>query len=344
MFMRYTVLGKSELRVSAVGLGGIPIMRPGKAEAVKTIQRALELGVNFIDTAACYGDSQTKIGAAIHDRREGLVLASKSGAQKKDEILADIDKARKEMRTDVIDLYQLHGVSSRESWQTIAGPGGALEGLLEARDKGIISHIGFTSHDLDLALELVEQLVFATVQFPFNLVTSEPADELIPKAAKLNLGFIAMKPLCGGQYDDAQLAFKFLNQYPNVVPIPGIEHTPEIEEIAAVVASGETLAGEEKAKAQKIAEKLGKLFCRRCGYCEPCPNGVPISTCMIFDGIVKRMPRDIAVNGVARSVAENASKCVECGECEKKCPYNLPIIETIKGSLATAQRLVAESQ
>jgi len=337
--MRQVILGKTGLKVSAVGFGGIPIQRVSAEQAVATLRRALDLGVTFIDTAAGYTDSQEKIGLAIRGRRDGLVLASKSGQRTAEGILADIDHSRKEMGADVIDLYQLHGVSSRDGWNEVSAPGGAMEGLLAARDKGWIAHVGFTSHSLDLALEIVEQPVFETVQFPFNLVTREPAERLVPRAAELKLGFIVMKPLCGGQYGDANLAFKFLNGFPDLVPIPGMERPEEVDEVVAVVASGRTLQGEELARAEKIAAELGKLFCRRCGYCMPCPEGVPITTAMVFESFLKRLPLDKLVAGPAKELIQRADECTECGECEKKCPFELPIIRTIKNSLAQARRI-----
>jgi len=340
--MRKVTLGRSGLEVSAVGLGGIPIQRTPEAQAVGVIRRALELGVTFIDTAAGYGDSQKKIGLAIKGRRDGLVLASKSGQRTAEGILKDIDRARAEMGTDVIDLYQLHGVSSRKRWEEIKAPGGALEGLIEAKEKGLVGHIGFTSHSLDLSLELLDEPIFETIQFPFNLVTSEPADELIPKARRLGLGFIVMKPLCGGQYDNANLAFKFLNAYPDLVAIPGIERAEEIEEIVPIVESAQTLAGPEKAQAEKIAADLGKLFCRRCGYCMPCPEGVPITTAMVFESFLKRLPAERLASGPARRIAEMAPLCAECGQCEAKCPYDLPIIETIKQARQNAEQLLRQ--
>lgn len=342
--MRQVVLGRSGLKVSAVGFGGIPIQRASEEDAVRCIRTALDLGVNFIDTAAGYGDSQKKIGAAIKGRRDGLVLATKSGRRDRDGILGDVERSRRELGADVIDLYQLHGVSSREGWEKITAPGGALEGLREARQKGHVSHIGFTSHSLDLSLELVvegeEDPVFETIQFPFNLVTSEPAEELIPKARARGLGFIVMKPLCGGQYDDAGLAFKFLNGFPDLVPIPGVERPEQIEEIVRIVESGEVLKGEERARAEGIARDLGKLFCRRCGYCEPCPQGVPITIAMVFDSFLKRLPRERLVSWPAGGIAEKGPLCAECGECESKCPYDLPIIETVKRSVETARKIM----
>lgn len=338
--MRKVVLGKSGLEVSAVGFGGIPIMRVSEDEAVRTVRRALDLGVTFLDTAASYGDSQIKIGKAIAGRRDGLVLATKSGQRTRDGMLADVDRSRRELGVDCIDLYQLHGVSQPERWQQIRAPGGALEGLLEARERGWIAHVGYTSHSMDVALELADESVFETVQFPFNMVTREPAEALIPKARRRRLGFIVMKPMCGGQYDDAELAFKFLNAFPDLVPIPGIERPEQIEQIAALVESGAVLEGEEKARAERIAAELGKLFCRRCGYCQPCPQGVPITTAMIFESMVKRLTRQRVVSGPAKRIVEKVPDCIECGDCEAKCPYELPIIETIKRSYEAAREMV----
>ena len=340
--MRETKLGKSGLRVSAVGFGGIPIQRLSDEEAVAVIRKALDLGVTFIDTAAGYSDSESKIGKAIDGRRDGLVLATKSGSAARDGVLKDILQSLRALRTDVIDLFQFHGISDMDNWERITGPDGALEGVLEAQRKGDVAHVGFTSHSLDTALKLVEEEIFETVQFPFNLVTSEPADELIPRARKRNLGFIAMKPLCGGQYDNAGLAFKFLNGFPDIVPIPGIETVEEIEEVVGVVASGALLEGADKARAEKIAADLGKLFCRRCGYCEPCPQGVPIQTAMNLDGLCKRLPPASIAGWVAGKLAEDGTKCTECGECEEKCPYDLPIMATVKASVEKAEAIMAD--
>jgi predicted aldo/keto reductase-like oxidoreductase len=338
--MQKRILGKTGLEVSAVGFGGIPIMRLTDDEAVSVLRHALDLGVNFIDTAAGYGDSQTKIGKAIAGRRDGLVLATKSGAATKADMQADIDRARAEMQTDVIDLFQLHGVSM-EGWQAVSGPDGALEALLEARDKGHVRHIGFTSHSVSTALTLADEDVFETVQFPFNLVTHEPADELIPKARANNLGFIVMKPMCGGQFDDAGLAFKFLNGYPDLVAIPGIETAEEIEEIVSIVDSGQTLAGDDAVRAQEIVERLGKVFCRRCGYCEPCPEGIPITTSVVFDGLARRFPSDLGLQ-IANRIIEKAPQCTECGQCVTQCPYDLPIPDLLKKAFSTAEEFVKD--
>ncbi len=340
--MRQVVLGKSGLTVSAVGMGGIPIQRVPLDEAVRTLRTGLELGINFFDTAAGYTDSQVKIGTAIKGRREGLVIASKSGQRTKDAILVDVERARKELDCETIDLYQFHNIATPQAWATVSGPGGAMEGLLQARDKGHIAHIGFTSHNLNMAVELVNVPVFETVQFPFNLVTAEPADRLVPLARSNNLGFIVMKPLCGGQYENAEFAFKFLNGFPDLVPVPGVENPQQIRQIVQIVNSGAMLRGREKAAADKIAASLGKLFCRRCGYCQPCPQGVPITDSMVFEGFLRRFPLVKILDGPGKGVIERAGLCNECGECEEKCPYNLPIRQTVKRVGEIARKFAAK--
>ena len=340
--MRRVVLGKSGLDVSGVGLGGIPIQRVSEDEAVRTVRRALELGVDFIDTAAGYGDSQKKIGLALRGWSGRVVVATKSGQRTREGVLGDVERSRDEMGLECVDLYQMHGVSSSAVWDAVRASGGALEGLFEARERGWIRHIGASSHGLDTALELVEHDAIETIQFPFNLVTREPADELIPKARQYDVGFIVMKPLCGGQYEDAELAFKFLNGYPDLVPDPGVESGEQIEEIVRIVESGETLEGDDLRRAERVAAELGEVFCRRCGYCQPCPNGIPIQAAMNYDSFVKRLPREMLIAWAAGGIVEKAPGCAECGECESKCPYELPIIETVKRSLEKAREVMAD--
>jgi hypothetical protein len=340
--MQRVALGKSGLEVSAVGFGGIPIQRLSHDGAVQVLHRAFELGVNFVDTAASYGDSEEKIGLAIQGRRDDVILASKSNKTGRDEFMRELNASLDNLGVDSIDLYQLHAVSKQKRWDSLRKEGGALEALTEAHEDGRVKHVGVTSHGREMAMKLLDEPVFETLQFPFNLVTSEPAEELIPKAREKDVGFIVMKPLCGGRYDNANLAFKYLNAFPDLVPIPGIETAEEIEEVVSIVESRDLLEGEDKEEADRIAEKLGQRFCRRCGYCEPCPEGVPVQMCMIFESMVKRMSREKVASDIAPRVEQGAAKCVECGECEERCPYDLPIMERVQRSREAAEAFAAE--
>jgi aryl-alcohol dehydrogenase-like predicted oxidoreductase len=179
--MKNMRLGQTGLVVSRVGMGGIPIQRPPLDEAVKLIQRALDLGINFIDTSLGYGDSEERIGQGIAGRREGVVIATKGGWRSKAMVLEHIDKSLERLNTDYIDLWQFHGVSA-EGYEGVLAPGGAMEGAQQALQAGKIRHIGISSHSPDVALKAVASGRFETIQFPFNFVCNEAAHELIPQA------------------------------------------------------------------------------------------------------------------------------------------------------------------
>jgi predicted aldo/keto reductase-like oxidoreductase len=323
--------------VSRVGIGGIPLQRPTEDEAIKVIHRALELGVNFIDTAAGYGNSEERIGralAALVGRRDQVVIATKSGRPSKEGATTELERSLKRLRTDYIDIWQLHGISSAEMYTQVTGPGGSLEAAQEALQAGKIRHVGISSHNLDVAMEAVRSGLFETIQFPFNYVTREPADELIPLAKAHDVGFIGMKPFAGGMLGDATLSIKYVLQFNSVVPDPGVQKVEEIEEIVRIVESGDwELTPQELQQIEARRAELGTQFCRQCGYCQPCPEGVQISMVMITQGMYKLWPREIFL-GWMGEVINGARNCVQCGECEEKCPYQLPIREMIEENIA----------
>ena len=322
-------LGKTGLKVSRIGFGGIPIQRLTEAEAIRVVQRCLDLGVTFLDTATGYTTSEERIGKAIAGRRTQVILATKTQARDRATALQHLEQSLKRLQVDVIDLWQLHNVSTPEALDQVLGPDGALEAARQAVRAGKVRHIGITSHSMDMALKAVPLGYFETIQFPFNFVTSEPAANLLPLARQHNLGFIAMKPLAGGMLSDANLCIKYLLQFDGVLPDPGIQHVEEIEEIAGIVAGPWELAPEEWQAIERIRATVGSRFCRRCGYCEPCPQGVRISTVMVLESFWKRMPVERMRDGWIAGAAASAKNCIECGECEDKCPYHLPIRDMI---------------
>ncbi|MCL2159939.1 MAG: aldo/keto reductase, partial [Oscillospiraceae bacterium] len=224
--------GKTELMVSKIAFGGIPIQRLNTAEAAKVVRGAIDLGVNFIDTANGYSDSEEKIGLAIKGvPRDSLVIASKSGARDKKTFLDHVDLSLKRLGTNYIDIYQLHGVSSKQTYDSAFGEGGAYEGLMEAVRAGKVRFPAFSSHNIPLSIEIMREGKFAAVQLPFNYIDDEAAKEAIPLAKELDMGFIAMKPFGGGLLGDARLSIGYLSQFEGIVPDPGIEKLSEIEEI-----------------------------------------------------------------------------------------------------------------
>lgn len=335
--MKTVRLGKTGLQVSRIGFGGIPIQRLTEDEAVKVVQRCLDLGVTFIDTANAYTTSEERIGkalAAIAGRRKQVVIATKTGGRDKATALEHLELSLSHLNTDYIDLWQFHGVSTFEAYEQVLGPGGAMEAAQEALQAGKVRHVGITSHSMDVALKAVASGHFETIQFPFNFVTSEPADRLVPLAQEHDVGFIAMKPFAGGMLDDANLAIKYLLQFDGVVPDPGIEKAEEIEEIVGIVNGPWEMTPQERQEMERFRAEVGTRFCRRCEYCQPCPQGVRISTLMNVRSFWKRFPRERFIGGWVAEAVESGRNCIECGECEEKCPYHLPIREMIAENVA----------
>ena len=322
-------LGKTNMLVSRLGFGGIPIQRLNEDEAVTVVKKCLGLGITFLDTANAYTTSEERIGKAISERREGLVLATKSTSRKREGVEKHLNLSLDRLNVKYIDLYQFHGVSDFASMDMVLAPDGPMAVVEKARDMGLVKHIGITSHQIDVAKKAVVCGRFETIMFPFNFVTSEAADELIPLAREHDVGFIVMKPLSGGMIDNAKIAFKYLFQFPDIITIAGIEKVPEIEEIVKILEGPKTITAAEVEEMQKLKQQLGTKFCHRCDYCQPCSEGIAISTVMMYPSLVRRLPPEQLFSGmwsgIWGQIVEKASNCTECGECEERCPYHLPI-------------------
>jgi predicted aldo/keto reductase-like oxidoreductase len=327
--MRKINLGATGMEVSEIGFGGIPIQRLSHDQAVSVVRRCLDLGITFLDTANAYTTSEERIGEAIRGRREDLVLATKTQARDGKGVAEHLALSLERLQVETIDLYQLHCVNTEDDYQKVVAPGGPLDVVRRAQASGVVRHIGLSSHSMIMALKAVQSGYFETIMFPFNFIAHEAADELIPLALERGVGFIVMKPLAGGALDDATLAFKYLRQFPQILPIPGIERAAEMEEIVAIVEGPAEMTPQEQAAIERMRSELGNRFCRRCGYCQPCPQGVSIQALMILDSVIKRMPAANIFSGLAQDV-NSAEACIDCGECEEKCPYGLPIREMIQ--------------
>ena len=327
--MQYTILGKTGLKISRMGFGGIPIQRID-AEGTKTLMQALvDAGVNYIDTARGYTVSEEYLGYALEGIRDKFVIATKSMARTKEAMAKDIDISLANLRTDYIDLYQIHNATPADV-ETICAPGGALEALQEAKAAGKIGHIGITAHSMDtfkiaLELEWVE-----TIMFPYNIVETQ-AEELNARCAEKNIGFICMKPLAGGAWENAHLAIRFIMQNPNVsVVIPGMAEEKEITQNIAAALDNAPLTEEEMAEISHIRNTLGTEFCRRCNYCAPCTAGINISGSILFEGYFNRYDLKDWAYDRYMALPVHADACVDCGLCESRCPYNLPIRKMLK--------------
>ena len=327
--MEYRILGKTGLRVSRVGLGGIPIQRIDALGTRELLRVMMAEGMNYIDTARGYTVSEEYLGFALEGIREHFVLATKGRATTKEEMAADIDRSLHNLRTNYIDLYQFHNPSDAALDQILA-PGGALEAMLEAKQAGKIGHIGVTAHSVEVFRRLLQLDWVETIMFPYNIVENQ-AEELIAQCAEKNIGFICMKPLAGGAIEDGRLALRYIAAKPNVtLVIPGMAEPKEVEENAAAVADAAPLTQQEREQMQQVKDSLGTQFCRRCNYCAPCTVGIQIPSCFLFHGYLERYGLAGWAHERYDTLTVKAGACIGCGKCETRCPYNLPIRDMLK--------------
>lgn len=327
--MEYITLGKTGLKVSRVGFGGIPIQKVDADDSKKLMQAVVDGGINFIDTARAYTVSEELIGNALVGMRDKFIIATKSMARTADAMRKDIEISLNNLKTDYIDIYQIHNVTM-EQLAVICGDGGALEALKEAKEQGKIGHIGLTAHSLEVfeyatTLDWVE-----TLMFPYNIVETQGAD-IINKCSEKNIGFICMKPLAGGALENARLAIRFIAANKNVdVVIPGMCCEEEVAMNVASVCDKSPLSEDELEEIEKVRRELGTNFCRRCNYCQPCAAGINISGVFLFGGYLERYGLEEWARARYATLSNKASACIECGACETRCPYNLPIREMLK--------------
>ncbi|MBC8061456.1 MAG: aldo/keto reductase [Clostridiaceae bacterium] len=328
--MEFKALGKSNLRVSVIGFGGIPIQRVNLIEVKELLLKAQEKGINFIDSARGYSVSEEYIGEALVGKRENWILASKSMARDKTSMERDLKISLKNFRTGYIDLYQLHNIKTEEELKLVLSENGAYSALLEAKEKGEIGHIGITSHSIDLLKIAIETGYFETIMYPYNIVENQ-AEELFSRAHQLNIGVIAMKPMAGGAIIDGKLALKYILKNPSVtMAIPGMATLEEVEENTSIVGDNSSLSQEEIERINKISEELTGNFCRRCGYCGPCKQKIDIPSMFLMSGYKNRYNLGTWAEERYFAQALRAKDCVECGVCEEKCPYGLPIMDMLK--------------
>jgi len=327
--MKKKRLGKTGLMVTELGFGGIPIMQLDANGGAEMVRYCFDRGVNFFDTANMYMDSEGKIGQALEGVRDRVIIATKTLERSSEGAAKHIANSLAQLRTDYMDLLQFHNLSEGSALETVLAPGGAMEAATEAKARGQVRHIGFSAHNKDAALKVVQTGLFETVQFPFNFLETQALEALFPAALEKDMGIIAMKPLGGGMLERADLCFKFLQQYPNVIPIPGVSNKKEFDQIVALYETPRPLTDRDRQDMEGIREQLGESFCRRCGYCLPCPQGVMIREAQMLPAIMNRMSPQQTLAFMKGAIA-SVDECIDCGECEEKCPYDLPIVEMLR--------------
>jgi aryl-alcohol dehydrogenase-like predicted oxidoreductase len=331
-------LGQTGLQVSKSGFGALPIQRISFDEAKGILRRAYEAGITFFDTARMYTDSEEKIGYALSDVRSQIVIATKSHAKDKKTLLEHLETSLRNLKTDYIDLYQLHNPKElpQESDEE-----GLYAALVEAKKKGLIRHIGITNHSNKLAMEAAVSGMYETIQFPLNTLSSEEDLQLITACKERNIGVIAMKGLSGGLITNAATTFSFLRQYDNVVPIWGIQRMNELEQFIEMEKNPPVLDDAMWEAIRKDRSELAGDFCRGCGYCMPCPVGIEIPTQARISLLLGRAPYQPFLEDSFKEKMDRINQCIECGQCKSHCPYQLDTPNLLKRELKRYQEFYA---
>lgn len=328
--MKTNRLGRTDIQVTTLGFGGIPINRIGHQEAIQVLDRALARGINYYDTARAYGTSEAKMGEAFEGRREEIYISSKGIRRGAAETREDIQTSLSNLRTDYLDFYFIHDVSRERDRDRVLGPDGALQAALEAKAAGAIRHLAISSHRPEIMEELLRTDHFDVAMIPVNIVDKYFLTKVAPLAKAMDIGLVVMKPFAGGALDDAPICLRYaLNQGLDTV-IPGMQSIAEVDENVDIAESFKPLSEAELAQLEEAAKSLGKHFCRQCGYCQPCPQEINIPQVFLLDRYYQRYwLKDVAQAKYA-DLAVQADACEDCGVCEERCPYFLPIREMLQ--------------
>lgn len=327
--MERVVLGKTGLKVNKNGFGALPIQRISKEDAVVLLQKAFQNGINYFDTARAYSDSEEKMGAALHEVRDQIIISTKTAAQNGEDFWKDLEMSLEKLQTDYIDLYQFHN----PAFCPKPGDGSGLyEAALEAKEQGKIRHIGITNHRIAVAKEAVLSGLYETLQFPFSYLASEEEVELVELCRQKEVGFIAMKGLAGGLIHNSASAYAFMcqRQFAHVEPIWGIQREWELDEFLSYQEQAPELNEALLAEIQKDKDQLAGEFCRGCGYCMPCPAGIEINNCARMSLMLRRAPQEAWLSEEWQEKMKKIENCLHCGSCMKKCPYGLNTPELLK--------------
>ena len=335
--MKTILLGQTNLTVTKPAFGALPVQRRSVDEAVAILRRAYEGGIRYFDTANSYTDSEEKIGKALSDVRGDIVISTKSMGRDYETVRDHIQLSLERMRTDYVDLFQFHMVSN---WDEIDS--GAMEAAQEAKAKGYIRHIGVTSHSLRFAQEAVASGRFETMQYPFSYLSNAEEVALVQACREQNMGYIAMKALAGGLLANARAVHAFMAAQDGVVPIYGIQTMDELEQWLALAEEDPQLDDELQTVIDADRAELGGQFCRSCGYCMPCPQGIEIRNCARMDMLIRRAPWRPYFPPEWQAKMELIETCLECGRCSSRCPYHLDTPNVLKYMLKDYRQFYEE--
>lgn len=336
--MKTVRLGKTGITVPQNAFGCLPIQRDSKEVAVKLLREAYEGGMRFFDTARAYTDSEEKVGEAFDGMRDQIFIATKTHAKTPDGFWKDLETSLKLLRTDYIDIYQLH--MAPQCYRPGDGTG-MYECLVKAKEQGLIRHIGITAHKLMVAQEIVESGLYETLQYPFSYLSSEKEIALVSACREADMGFICMKALAGGLITRSDAAMAYMSQFDGLVPIWGIQRENELREWLSYMDRTPSMTDEIADYIKKEQDELSGSFCRGCGYCLPCPQGIEINNCARMSLMLRRAPSKAWLSEEYQAKMAKIENCVNCRQCVKRCPYELDTPELLRRNLEDYKRVLA---
>jgi len=328
-------LGKTNLEVNKNGFGALPIQRRNEKDSIEILKTAYDNGINFYDTARFYTNSEEKLGKAFKNIREDIYIATKTGMESPEEFWKDLETSLKELKTDYIDLYQFHNISFCPKKDDEL-----YKAMLEAKNQGMINHIGITTHKITIAHETLESGLYETLQYPFSYLSGSDELEIVKKCEKLDVGFIAMKAMGGGLLKNSKASYAYINQYDNVLPIWCIQKLSELNEFLSY--NNNTKLDENLMSViENDKKELGDNFCRGCGYCMPCPEEINISLCARMSLWIRRFPTEPYLTEEYQKMMDETQNCLECYACVDNCPYELDIPELLKENYKDYQNVLS---
>ena len=328
-------LGKTNLEVNKNGFGALPIQRRNEKDSIEILKTAYDNGINFYDTARFYTNSEEKLGKAFKNIREDIYIATKTGMESPEEFWKDLETSLKELKTDYIDLYQFHNISFCPKKDDEL-----YKAMLEAKNQGMINHIGITTHKITIAHEALESGLYETLQYPFSYLSGSDELEIVKKCEQLDVGFIAMKAMGGGLLKNSKASYAYINQYDNVLPIWGIQKLSELNEFLSY--NNNTKLDENLMSViENDKKELGDNFCRGCGYCMPCPEEINISLCARMSLWIRRFPTEPYLTEEYQKMMNETQNCLECYACVDNCPYELDIPELLKENYKDYQNVLS---
>lgn len=336
--MEQVTLGSTGITVNKNGFGALPIQRITDEDAVHLVRKAYDAGITFFDTARFYTDSEEKLGIALEGIRDKVFVATKTAASNAKEFFEQLETSLHNLRTDYVDIYQFHNPA------VCPKPGdgsGLYEAMLEAKEKGMIRHIGITNHRLAVANEAIESGLYETLQFPFCYLANDQDIALVEKCKEKNMGFIAMKALSGGLITNSRAAYAFEAQYDNVLPIWGVQREKELDEFISYIGHPPVMTDEIKALIEADRKELSGEFCRGCGYCMPCPAGIEINNCARMSLLLRRSPSELQLTKEVQEKMKKIENCLHCGHCKSKCPYGLDTPALLEKNYEDYKRVLA---